>query len=151
MWGTYNQGQICNLVASAASNFVFNNWTDGGNIVSTDTLYSFVVNSDRSLIANFSSTIGIKGFKKNTMISVYPNPFKNTTNIKYTLNKSSKVVLGVYSSIGKNIAVLVNEKQDAGSYQYQFKALEYGYTTGVLFLRMIVDNDMSVIKLIEIK
>lgn len=51
--GTYFEGDYCTLKASANTGFSFVNWTENGNQVSTDTIYTFAVLSDRSLTANF--------------------------------------------------------------------------------------------------
>ena len=50
---TYVQGETCTLTATAASGYVFTNWTENGEVVSTDATYSFQVTYDRTLVANF--------------------------------------------------------------------------------------------------
>ena len=53
--GTYYQGQTCSLTASPAnSNYTFANWTEGGTVVSTQANYTFTVNGNRTLVANFN-------------------------------------------------------------------------------------------------
>jgi hypothetical protein len=52
--GTYNQGASCTVHAQAATNYQFTNWTEGGTVVSTQTNYTFTVNSNRTLVANFT-------------------------------------------------------------------------------------------------
>ena len=53
--GTYNYGQSCSLSATANSGYTFTNWTENGNVVSTNPNYpSFTVTSDRTLVANFT-------------------------------------------------------------------------------------------------
>lgn len=51
--GTYNSGANCTVTASPNSNYSFVNWTENGMPVSSNTSYSFVVNDDRTLTANF--------------------------------------------------------------------------------------------------
>ena len=53
--GTYNQGQSCTVTATANSGFTFTNWTENGSVVSTQASYTFVVNSNRNLVANFQA------------------------------------------------------------------------------------------------
>ena len=55
--GTYNHGTTANLTATASDNYVFSNWTENGNVVSTDANYSFTVTGTQSLVANFTSTL----------------------------------------------------------------------------------------------
>ena len=51
--GTYNQGQSCTVTATANNGYTFVNWTEGGTVVSTNASYTFNVNSNRILVANF--------------------------------------------------------------------------------------------------
>ena len=53
--GTYNQGQQCTVSAIANSGYSFTNWTENGNVVSTNRNYTFTVTSDRTLVANFTA------------------------------------------------------------------------------------------------
>ena len=52
--GTYNQGASCTVHAQAATNYQFTNWTEGGTVVSTQANYTFTVNGNRTLVANFN-------------------------------------------------------------------------------------------------
>jgi len=53
--GTYNQGQSCTVSATPNAGFNFVNWTEGGNVVSTTASYTFTVNGNRNLVANFEA------------------------------------------------------------------------------------------------
>jgi hypothetical protein len=52
----------------------------------------------------------------------YPNPFNPSTRISYTIAQSGPVTLKVYDVLGKEIASLVNEVKEAGSYTVDFNA-----------------------------
>ena len=52
--GTYQQGQSCTVTATANTGYNFTNWTENGNVVSTQANYTFTVNSNRTLVANFT-------------------------------------------------------------------------------------------------
>ncbi len=54
--GTYSQGQTATLTANANFHYTFLNWTENGSVVSTSSVYSFVVTRDRHLVANFEAT-----------------------------------------------------------------------------------------------
>ena len=56
--GTYQQGQTCTVTAIANEAYTFTNWTENGNQVSEDAIYTFVVTSNRTLIANFAFVQG---------------------------------------------------------------------------------------------
>ncbi len=56
--GTFNYGQSCTVHAAPADGFAFINWTDGGDVVSSDANYTFTVTGNKSLLANFSQNGG---------------------------------------------------------------------------------------------
>ena len=66
--GTYNQGQSCTVTATANSGYTFTNWTENGAVVSTQANYTFTVNSNRNLVANFQAQ------PQNYTITVSANP-----------------------------------------------------------------------------
>jgi hypothetical protein len=43
------------VVAIPAAGFFFSNWTENGNVVSTSATYTFTLNSNRNLVANFTT------------------------------------------------------------------------------------------------
>lgn len=50
----------------------------------------------------------------------FPNPFSYSTTIQYTLGNAEFVSLKVIDMLGKDIATLVNEYQNAGTYSVVF-------------------------------
>jgi len=64
----------------------------------------------------------------------YPNPFNPTTVIKYQLPAVSEVRLAVYDLLGREVAILVNGKQEAGVHDLRFDAS--GLSSGVYFYRL---------------
>jgi hypothetical protein len=52
--GTYQEGSDCMLTATANEGYTFSNWTENGEVVSTDATYSFTVDGNRNLVANFA-------------------------------------------------------------------------------------------------
>ena len=52
--GTYLYGEHVLLTAIPAEGFVFDNWTEDGEVVSTNQSFSFTAQADRNLEANFS-------------------------------------------------------------------------------------------------
>ena len=53
--GTFQEGQSCTITATANEGFTFNNWTEDGDVVSSNASYTFTVTSDRNLVANFTA------------------------------------------------------------------------------------------------
>ena len=66
--GSYAQGASCTVTATAASGYTFTNWTEGGNVVSTNANYTFTVTANRNLVANFQA------LPQNYTINVSANP-----------------------------------------------------------------------------
>ncbi len=72
--GTYNQGATCTLTATAYEDYNFVNWTENGEVVSVNPVYSFVVTSNRNLVANFNQTT-----PDNYVITATANPTEGGT------------------------------------------------------------------------
>lgn len=51
--GRYQLGESCTLTATANEGYVFTNWTENGELVSTNADYTFTVVNDRALVAHF--------------------------------------------------------------------------------------------------
>ncbi len=79
--------------------------------------------------------------KENKMYNNYPNPFNPMTKIKFDLPKSSGVRITVFDVTGKEVAVIVNETLQAGSYQTEWDAS--AYPSGVYFYRIVVRHGGS--------
>lgn len=54
--GSYYSGETVELIATPNTDYEFVNWTENGTTVSSDSTYSFVANSNRTLVANFQSS-----------------------------------------------------------------------------------------------
>ena len=60
--GTYQHDDQCTVEATMNEGYTFINWTEDGEVASTNARYTFIVNSDRNLVANFqvqSHTISV--------------------------------------------------------------------------------------------
>ena len=64
----------------------------------------------------------------------YPNPFNPTTVVSYQLASVGNVRLVVYDLLGREVAVLLNEKKEPGKYSVTWNAS--GMASGVYFCRM---------------
>ena len=56
--GIYQEGQTCTVTATANAGYIFTNWTENGGVVSTNANYSFTVNGNRTLVANYAVSGG---------------------------------------------------------------------------------------------
>lgn len=65
----------------------------------------------------------ISGLPSNFSLSQnYPNPFNPTTKIEYSIPEASFVQLKVYDILGNEVATVVNQEQNAGTYRADFSA-----------------------------
>ena len=51
---SFSQGETCTLRAFPNYGYAFENWKENGNVISTNAEFSFIVNSNRDLVANFT-------------------------------------------------------------------------------------------------
>lgn len=64
----------------------------------------------------------------------YPNPFNPSTSIKYTLQRSGYVHLGVYNLLGQEVALLVDGVQAAGTHEAELSSASL--PSGIYFYRL---------------
>jgi len=85
----------------------------------------------------------------------YPNPFNPTTTIKYSLPSNfetlhaTAVQLKIFDVLGREVATLVNEKQNPGNYEVNFNASEL--TTGIYFYQISYGSMNLVKKMMLVK
>jgi len=87
----------------------------------------------------YNSLVGISNFnsqipEKYSLSQNYPNPFNPVTNLEFGISKLGFVSLKVYDMLGKEIATLVNENLNPGTYKYNFDASDL--TSGIYFYKL---------------
>jgi hypothetical protein len=87
--------------------------------------------------------------KEFSLFQNYPNPFNPTTTIGYTLPEAAEVTLTLYSVLGQQIMVLVNERQEPGYHEVTLRGLSLG--SGVYLLRLQAGGFMASRKLLLAK
>ena len=79
----------------------------------------------------------------------YPNPFNPTTTINYSIAAKSHVTLRVLNVIGQEVAVLVDQVQDAGSFRVPFAASNF--SSGVYFYTLTAGDFTQTHKMVLMK
>jgi len=79
----------------------------------------------------------------------YPNPFNPSTAIKFGIPEASNVRLKIFNTLGEEVAELVNEYLDAGTYTYSFDASQL--TSGIYVYTLqtgdqLISKKMTLIK-----
>ncbi len=79
----------------------------------------------------------------------YPNPFNPKTSIQYTIGSRQFVQLNIFDVLGNNIATLVNENKESGSYSVKFDATNL--PSGVYFYKLQAGEFTNTRKMILVK
>jgi hypothetical protein len=79
----------------------------------------------------------------------YPNPFNPSTRITYSLAEEVKVNLKIYDVMGREVAELINETQNAGTHHYNFDAS--ALSSGIYFYKLSAADFVSVKKMTLLK
>jgi enterochelin esterase-like enzyme len=79
----------------------------------------------------------------------YPNPFNPMTAVRFQLPVVSDVKLAVFDILGREVAMLVNERKDAGTHQVSFDAK--GLASGVYLYRITAGPYTETKKLVLLK
>jgi hypothetical protein len=72
------------------------------------------------------------------LLQNYPNPFNPRTVIGYEIKKAGNIKLDVFDILGKEVMVLVNEKQNAGKYEVDF--MGKFCPSGIYFYRLMANG-----------
>jgi hypothetical protein len=82
----------------------------------------------------------------------FPNPFNPSTIIRFRLKESGFVSLKIYDILGRETAILVNEKLQAGKYEIPYSVnLNNNLSGGVYFYRLEAGNYVQTRKMILLK
>jgi hypothetical protein len=79
----------------------------------------------------------------------FPNPFNPTTSINYQIKEKGFVSLKIFDMLGTEVASLVNESQEAGSYSVEFNAADL--PSGMYVYRLSTNNFVDTKKLILLR
>jgi hypothetical protein len=79
----------------------------------------------------------------------YPNPFNPVTHIRYGLKEEAHVRINLYNLSGQKVAVLVDERQEAGYYSVDFNA--GNFANGIYFYTIEANDFSKTRKMILVK
>jgi hypothetical protein len=137
-----------------------------GQMLPTDANYNFPGVIDDILIYNYALTYPqvqevyhrITGVGTRTgpaiptvtgLVGTFPNPFNPKAAVSFQLSAVSEVRLVVYDGLGREVAMLVNERKPAGSYEVTFDGS--GLASGVYFCRFTAGNHSEVAKMLLLR
>lgn len=79
----------------------------------------------------------------------YPNPFNPTTNITFSLPKSSDVSIEIYNALGTLVTSDILKNVNQGRHTYTFNA--NNLPTGIYYARVKALNQVKVVKMLYLK
>jgi Mg-chelatase subunit ChlD len=84
----------------------------------------------------------------------YPNPFNPSTTIMYDVPQTTRVTITVYSALGEEVSVLVNNEMPAGRYSIVWNGRIQNRSTassGIYFVRMTAGQFTAAHKMLLLK
>lgn len=127
----FNRSSIATL---AVGDFTGDGMQDILAVRSNQTAVVFKTVSSPVVTSIEKENLNLKQPSDTQLLNNYPNPFNPTTTISYQLSTLSDVSLKVFDILGREIAILVNEQQQAGKYSVRWDAS--GATSGIYFYRL---------------
>jgi hypothetical protein len=79
----------------------------------------------------------------------YPNPFNSSSVIKYSIPKSSQVLLKIFNTLSEEIETLIDEEQPVGTYELNWNAANL--PSGVYFYQIKAGDFIATKKMILLK
>jgi photosystem II stability/assembly factor-like uncharacterized protein len=139
-WSNISQG--LDSMVSVSFSDINNGWAAGTNGVLIKTNSGGVVGVNNNL----------SSIPENILLSQnYPNPFNPSTRINYELRNTNYVTLKIFDLLGKEVAMLVNEKQNAGSYAVDFNSSGFNLPSGIYFYTLKTDGFTETKKMVLVK
>jgi hypothetical protein len=83
------------------------------------------------------------------LLSSYPNPFNPSTEIRWTMDVGRETKLSVYDLLGREVAVLVNERMPAGQHSVTFDASGLPSGMYVIVLETEAGRDVRKVTLVK--
>ena len=81
-------------------------------------------------------------------MSNHPNPFTSFTDITYTLKENSNVKMTIYNIVGEEVAVLVNDKQQAGNHTVKWNPSTTNLAAGIYLCKIQAGSYEGISKII---
>ncbi|MBI5473272.1 MAG: T9SS type A sorting domain-containing protein [Ignavibacteriae bacterium] len=129
---TYDTARTWNIVDTLG-------WRIPYDLTFTDSLTGYLV-TDSGFVYKYKNRV-MEATEPNEMLPAvfsleqnYPNPFNPTTTIEFSLPKSSEASLKIFDILGREVATLVNEHLNAGTFKTEWDAKNM--PSGTYFYRL---------------
>ena len=137
--GAYTEGTVVNLSTTPLNgNFIFVNWKEGTNILSTNPNYAYTMPARNvTLEAVYRFEVSVAEHEMNS-INVYPNPSQGLFNVEVGQAYNMQVV----DVTGR---IVLAQDIQAGVTSLDLQA----YNNGVYFIRLISENQIQTIRVVK--
>ncbi len=148
---TYDPNTVVTLTAVPDSGWFFAGWS--GDLTGETNPETITMDQAKDVTATFKLRTGVDDEsaipKEYSLSQNYPNPFNPSTTIKFALKQPGKTTLKVYDILGREVAILIDKKLEAGRYSIKFQLPELA--SGVYFYRIVSGDFVSIKKMIMVK
>jgi len=140
--GKINVLVIDDYISEAIENFfvVLNNPANG--TLTGDQGIGTIVDNDAADVVMFGDPIP----KNHKLYQNHPNPFNNTTRIRFDLPNTEHVQLRLFNLNGHLIKTLIDSRMDAGIHEFEWKTSEL--SSGIYFCQLIAYQYIETTKII---
>lgn len=161
--GAYTFKAVDSVLAQADYAWVFG---DGGTATGNPATHTYQHNGSYAVVlkinnptgcsASYDSTIiisnaGIAPANTPGPVSIYPNPFNNQTEVRYSLPNPAHVAISVCDMMGKTIAVIQNNDLPAGTYTSVVDARLNNLIQGVYFIKFNINGNVDTYRIVCVK
>lgn len=132
-----------NIMAAVRGDILFFSWTsrENGNF----DIYG------KAYLLNSVTNIGDETETPLTfgLLQNYPNPFNPSTEIRFSIPDDREVSLVIYDALGRETAVLINERMRAGVHSAAFNG--NGLASGIYYYRLSAGGNTATAKMLLLK
>jgi hypothetical protein len=149
---------IPSVMTDTTTSIIYQFWAENYGVVATITSMAGETNPNFTTgdLERMTNQTGIE--ERNTpeqkAVSLYPNPFYNSVDIKYSLVNSENVSLKIYDVSGNLVSTLINNSQSAGEHNMLWNAKNTNGTkvpAGIYFYELKTPTEKIRNKIILLK
>jgi hypothetical protein len=151
-------GAVKQVAFSDTSEYIFTNSAAEPVAITSDAIYIYWIErnggTNGSLKKSAKLLTGITPISTSTpdkfsLSQNYPNPFNPATKVKFDIPKQSIVQIKIYDLLGREIAELVNQQINPGTYEITWDASNY--SSGIYFYKLTAGSFTDTKKMVLIK
>lgn len=94
-------------------------------------------------------SVALRGNYSTKLFQNFPNPFNNTTTIKYQVEEQGYVKIKLFNTLGREIGTIVNEQKPPGNYIVNLNS--EGLSSGIYFYRIECGSYSETKKIVLLK